>query len=390
MGDTFPFIIVDQSASLQSALKTLTAHTTLALDLEMENSYRRYGLHIALIQISTADNQHYIFDPLSQIDLTPLGHLLTHPRTELIMHDADFDRQACQKIYNWKLRHIFDTKIAAQLAGYRRFGLSSLLMELFAIQTNKKFQTFNWLTRPLPADALSYAVNDTASLHRLKDHLVRRLTAQGRLDWAEEEFSRQESKPMDEPLPPAHFRIKNSATLTPRQLAVLKSLVAFRDRLARRLNRPVHYIVRDSILIQWAVQPPPDIQTWQGIRGLHPALRQPSAFQAFQRAVAQGRATPPEQHPACVKHARRQSQPGHQQRLLAMKAWRTQLAAELDLEPHLILDSRILNWHARFPEETMPADIAGQLRQWQKDQIWPIFEEKFPVATKQDATFLFN
>ncbi len=77
------------------------------------------------------------------------------------MHDADFDRRACRQIYQWTLNHIFDTKIAAQLAGFRQFGLGSLLQELLGIQVNKKFQTCDWLKRPIPKDALDYAARDT-------------------------------------------------------------------------------------------------------------------------------------------------------------------------------------------------------------------------------------
>ncbi len=372
-----PYTLVDRPAAMRAAMDALAQTPTLALDLEMENSYRRYGLHLALIQLSTPDRRNFIFDPLSGIDLGPLGVLLTDRSRELIVHDADFDRRTCYQLYRWTLAHLFDTKIAAQLCGFRQFGLGSLLKELLQIEVNKKFQTFDWLKRPIRPDALDYAARDTAFLHELKAILTRRLAELGRLEWAREEFLRLETIEPAEPAMPAHYRIKQSALLTPRQLAVLRSLTVFRDQVARRLNRPVHYIMRDPIMLQLAANPPADAGAVRRIRSLHPVMYRTDTIQQLMQAVARGQAAPEDVHP--VRQRRPPTKAGYSQRLKNMQDWRRQAAAPLDLEPYLLLSNDILQACARNPGQPLSGPIAAQLRRWQRNLLWKDFQRKFMV-----------
>ena len=164
------------SVAVTLGFARVEAAPSLALDMEMENHCHLYGLYIALIQLSTPDNRHYIIDPLADIDLQPLGKIFSDPARQTILHDADFDRRAAAQVYGWKLHGIFDTKIAAQLCGHRKFGLGNLLAEYFNVTANKRFQTMNWMKRPIPEEALSYAVGDTAYLHALRDRLSARLS----------------------------------------------------------------------------------------------------------------------------------------------------------------------------------------------------------------------
>ena len=377
MNSPIRYQLIDHPQAMQSALTGLASIRSLALDLEMENSYHHYGLHVALIQVSTPDRRNYIFDPLSGIDISLLGTLLTNRHTELILHDADFDQRACTQVYQWTFNHVFDTKVAAQLCGFRHFGLGSLLKDLLNIQTNKKFQTFNWLKRPIRKDALDYAAGDTASLHALKAILARRLTELGRLAWAREEFLRLEHIPPPAPAVPAHYRIKKSSLLSPRQLAILRSLAAFRDQLARQLNRPVHYIIRNPILLQFAAHPPINEVALRRVKGLHPIMYRQATIQQFLQAVKQGQAAPEDTHP--LRNKRAPVKAGASQRLKIMQEWRRQIAARIDLEPYLLLSNDILQWCARNPGEPLIPSVAGQLRDWQKALLWQDFQRKFTV-----------
>ncbi|MFA5042612.1 MAG: HRDC domain-containing protein [Kiritimatiellia bacterium] len=367
--------IVDRPDTLRSALACLKGQHCLALDLEMENQRHHYGLHIALIQISTAEHHNFIFDPLAGLDFAPLNAIFSDRQVELIVHDADFDRRACRQVYGLNLVHVFDTKIAAQLCGFRKFGLASLLQDLLNIQTDKKFQKIDWLKRPLPKEALDYAARDTASLHTLKDILTRKLVELGRLDWAREEFQRAESIEPVPDLTPSHHRIKQSALLTPRQLAILGALTRLRDEVARSVNRPVHFIIRNDLLLRMALQPPATVQELRQIKSLHPALYRDHMAQRLLEAVRQGRAAPEEAHPHSIRRPR--SKPGYEQRLKAMQAWRALIAAPYGLEPYLMLSTDVLQWAARHSDQPMPPDVAGQIRAWQKKIVWERFERQF-------------
>ena len=374
MQNPIVYTLVDRAEALPAALADLAASPSLALDMEMENSYHHYGLHIALIQISTAQQKHYIFDPLAAIDIQPLGALLTGRRKELILHDADFDLRACHQIYRWKLKRLFDTKLAAQLCGYRRFGLGHLLRDLLRIQVDKKFQTFDWMQRPLPPAALDYAARDTASLHALQTILTERLVALGRWTWAQEEFQRLERYPPRETPVAAHLRIKRSSLLTPRQLAVLHALTTFRDQMARNINRPVHYVIQDALLVQLAVQPPANAKALRAMRGMHPLIYRAANTRQLLEALAQGQAAPEEIHPQ--RRQRPPSQAGYAQRLKALQEWRRARAKPLDLEPFLIWPNDALQWCARHPQEPLPADVASQIRAWQQEMFGDDFQRQ--------------
>ena len=383
--ESIRYEFIDRADALRSALACLKGQRCLALDLEMENQRHHYGLHIALIQISTAEHRNFIFDPLAGLDLAPLNALFSDNQVELIVHDADFDRRTCRQVYGLNLVHVFDTKIAAQLCGFRKFGLASLLQDLLNIQTDKKFQKIDWLKRPLPKEALDYAARDTASLHTLKDILTRKLVELGRLDWAREEFKRAELMKPAPDLTPPHHRIKHSALLTPRQLAILGSLTRLRDEVARSVNRPVHFIIRNDLLLQMALKPPATVQELRQMKSLHPALYRDHLAQRLLEAIRQGQSAPEEAHPHRVKRPR--SKPGYEQRLKAMQAWRALAAAPYGLEPYLMLSTDVLQCAARHSDQSMPPDVAGQIRTWQKKIVWERFERQFlaPVHPKVNS-----
>ena len=118
---TSNYKLIDTQRSMSAALKKLGGFKSLAVDMEMENHYHHYGLHIALIQVTTPDNTNYVFDPLSEIDVQPLGELFMNSDVQIVIHDSEFDKRACHEIYGWKLNHMFDTKVAAQLCVIRQY-----------------------------------------------------------------------------------------------------------------------------------------------------------------------------------------------------------------------------------------------------------------------------
>ncbi len=376
--------LIDNTGAMSAAAERLAGVSELALDLEMENHCHHYGLHIALVQVSIRDGQTFVFDPLSKIDLAPLGAMLTNPGVELIIHDADFDKRACRQVYKWNLNRFFDTKLAAQFCGFRQYGLGSLLDELLNVKTDKKFQRIDWLKRPLRRDALDYAARDTRFLFDLKDILERRLTELDRLSWAQEEFKLLETfeDSPDEPAP--HTRIKGSTALNGRQLAVLRELAEFRDQLARKLGRPVHFLIRNKILVEMAVKPPRTATDIQKIPGLHPAIYRESNSTRLIEAVSRGAAGPEERHPSRAYRPR--STPGYGNRLKAMQKWRADIASGLDIEPYLLLSNDVIGWCARNAGRTLPAELASQVRDWQRKVLWTDFRERFSVAEGDGAT----
>ncbi len=375
--------LIDSLDAMSAAMEKLAGASELALDLEMENHYHHYGLHIALVQVSIRNSKPFVFDPLSGIDLTPLGTMLTDPGVELSIHDADFDKRACRQIYKWNLNNFFDTKVAAQFCGFKQYGLGNLLANLLNVKTDKKFQRIDWLKRPLRKDALDYAAGETRFLFDIRDILEKRLSELDRLSWAREEFKRLETFEDPHDCAASHLRIKGSSTLTSRQLAVLGELAGFRDKIARKTGRPVHFVISNKTLLEMAALPPRTAEELNKIRGLHPAVYRASNVALLIETINRGMSGPTETHPR--REQRPRSTPGYGNRLKAMQKWRAQIAEELDIEPHLLLSNDILGWCARNAEKSLPDDVSSQIRNWQRQLLWNDFRTRFSVADRDSA-----
>src|SRR5262249_5879200 len=158
----------------------------LALDTEGA-SFHRFVDRIYLLQLSTRERTAVI-DPLPLGVPEGLGSLLEDPRVQVVFHDADYDLRLLRQDYGWQVRDIFDTRVAAQLLGIRAFGLAALLERFFDMKLDKKHQRADWSMRPLTADMLEYAAQDTMHLLDLRDRLADELRRAGRWEWAREEF----------------------------------------------------------------------------------------------------------------------------------------------------------------------------------------------------------
>src|SRR6478672_3787868 len=171
----------------------------LALDTEGA-SFHRFLDRIYLLQISTRERSA-ILDPLPIGSPAKLGDLLQSKDVEVVFHDADYDLRLLHQDYGWHVTNIFDTRIASQLLGIKSFGLAALLEQYFDVKLDKKHQRADWSMRPLSADMLEYAAQDTRYLLALKDKMSAELERMGRMEWAREEFGLLEGTRWEEEEP---------------------------------------------------------------------------------------------------------------------------------------------------------------------------------------------
>ncbi|OLE16223.1 MAG: hypothetical protein AUG20_01560, partial [Gemmatimonas sp. 13_1_20CM_3_60_15] len=183
-------LYLDKSSDVERFLSDISEVRELALDTEGA-SFHRFLDRIYLLQLSTRD-RNAIIDPLPIGSPARLGALLEDNNVEVVFHDADYDLRLLHQDYGWHVTNIFDTRVAAQLLGIKSFGLAALLEQFFDVKLDKKHQRADWSMRPLPADMLEYAVQDTRFLLPLRDHMKGELDRRGRWPWAQEEFARLE------------------------------------------------------------------------------------------------------------------------------------------------------------------------------------------------------
>ena len=118
---------------------------------------------------------------------------------------------------------IFDTELAARVAGLPRVGLAAVLEELLGVTLAKEHSAADWSVRPLPEAMLTYAALDVELLVPLREALIARLEADGKLAWAEQEFEHVRTAPPPAPKKDPWRGTSGSQTLRrPVQRAVLK------------------------------------------------------------------------------------------------------------------------------------------------------------------------
>src|SRR5688500_1503566 len=212
-------LYLDTTEAVEEFSRSIGGTKQIALDTEGA-SFHKFVDRVYLLQISTRE-QSAVIDPLPIGAPDALGTLVEDPSVEVVFHDADYDLRLLQQDYGWQVRNVFDTRVAAQLLGFKAFGLAALLDKYFGVTLDKKHQRADWSMRPLTADMLAYAAQDTMYLLELRDRLYDELAKKGRLEWAKEEFARLEGTRWEAEDPgTSYMRIKGARDLNRRELAV--------------------------------------------------------------------------------------------------------------------------------------------------------------------------
>lgn len=320
----------------------------IGIDIECENNLHHYGAYIALVQISTK-TKDYVVDVLAVTEFSPLIEVLENSAIEKIFHDVGFDLRIIHKEFDCRPKNLFDTQIAALLLGKEKIGLDSLL-EGLGVKKEKKFQMADWTKRPLKKEMLEYAVKDTAYLIRLRDMLRKELEKKGRLAWVEEECNHVENNEW-EYKEGGFFDLKGLQTLSGKERAVLKRLYALRDRLARKVDRPVHYIISTKRLVTLAQDPPKD---WRRLHSVHPIVKRQA--RDFSDAVRKGR----QEHVELPKKEKYRFAPADKLKLEKLGKLRNAIGEKLGIAGHLIMN-----------KEQMQQMVLGKnmLRKWQKELV---------------------
>ena len=359
---------LDTDHAVEQWLASIRKSAILALDTEGA-SFHRFVDRIYLLQLSTRD-QHAIIDPLPIAAPAALGALVQDPKVEIVFHDADYDLRLLRQDYGWQIRNVFDTRVAAQLLGIKAFGLAALLERSFGIKLDKKHQRADWSMRPLTADMLDYAAQDTMHLLGLRDILKDELEQKGRLAWAKEEFERLETIawPSDDPAN-AFLKVKGARDLTRRELAIFRELVQWRDATALKLDRATFRVVSNEVLFD-AVRTAPSTKDALGkLKGMPRGILERAGDEIL-AAIARGQAVPEAELPRFPKSARWDRDPEFDHKVGALKAVRDEAAARLDLDPGVLCSRDRMEQVARLlPGEPSAIERIADFRKWQVEVL---------------------
>ncbi len=361
-------LYLDTADAVDHFLAGLSDVRAIALDTEGA-SFHRFVDRVYLLQLST-EHHEAIIDPLPIGIPAKLGVLLEDRDVEVILHDADYDLRLLHQDYGWRVTSLFDTRVAAQLLGLRSFGLAALLEQYFGVKLDKKHQRADWSMRPLPADMLDYAAQDTRYLLSLRDKLRVQLEQKGRWHWAEEEFRRAEgTRWEDEAENTAFLRMKGARDLTRRELGRLRELAKWRDAIASDLDRATFRVAGNEVLLDLARLAPTNREGLFAIKGFPRGMSDARAQDALQ-AIARGNEVADADLPRFAKAQRWDRDPDFDDRVSRLKTVRDRMAVEHDLDPGVLCSRDRMEAVAR----RNPRDIdellgIPELRRWQAEVL---------------------
>ena len=355
---------LDNPGEIDRFLEEISGVRELALDTEGA-SFHRFLDRIYLLQISTRERSA-IIDPLPIGAPAGLGRLLESKEVEVVFHDADYDLRLLHQDYGWHVTNIFDTRIASQLLGIKSFGLAALLEQYFDVKLDKKHQRADWSMRPLTADMLDYAAQDTRFLLQLKDQMKSELERRGRLEWAKEEFARLEGTRWDaEESMEGFLRLKGARDLTRRELAVLREVANWRDTVAAQLDRATFRVMGNEVLFELARLAPRSVSELAAIKGMPKGMIERGGADIV-AAIRRGMEAPEAELPKFPKGQRWNKDRDFDNRVARLKSVRDSAATRLELDPGVLCSRERLESIARS-EAKKVEDLASvpDLRRWQ-------------------------
>jgi ribonuclease D len=365
------YTYVDRDATLHEMLAWMAPAGRLAIDIEADSLYH-YREKVCLAQV-TVRGRNFVVDPLAKLNLEPF--LAALAGQTLVLHGADYDLRILRGSFGFRPRAgVIDTMIAAQLLGFEKPGLSSLV-EHFSGQTfSKGGQKSDWSRRPLSPAQLRYAVDDTRYLEPLADRLLAELSRLGRRHWFEQgcEAAIEATAGDREADPDRQWRIKGVRDLTRPQAAFVWELWRWREREAQRADRPPFKVLGDDRLLALAVwaerHPRAGLDRAPGLPRDFRGRRLKSLREAIHRA---GRLDPSDwPEPRLRPSGKRQFPRRVCSRLRDGVA---RLAAELGLEPSVIAPRTALEEISRLrPRDVAGIQHAGGLLRWQAESLLPV------------------
>ena len=245
---------IDQQVALDDLVAIIAESPAVTLDTEFVR-VSTFHPKPGLIQVGL-NSQAFLIDPLVGLDLNQLGDLLSGCITS-VLHAAQEDYEVLFRLTGQLPGLVFDTQIAyALLNPTISPSLSNLASELLGKKISKQETRSDWTRRPLSEAQCQYAKDDVLVLEPLYEILSEQLDKAGRLDWMHEEMQsirdRNSSILLDGDLETQIYKFGNAWRLSPTGMSRLVHRVKWREKAARRLDRPRKHVLSDQSVFSLA------------------------------------------------------------------------------------------------------------------------------------------
>jgi ribonuclease D len=290
--------LISDARTLKAVCEEAAQQSLVAIDTEFVWTNTYYP-RLGLIQLAWDEEHSYLLDALAIEKPAALRALLENSAVTKVFHEAASDLPILHRYCAAWTKPLVDTRIAAGFCGLTAtLSLKRLFESELGIDLPKTETRTNWLQRPLSDAQLSYAASDVALLPKLYRSLENKINLCGNLAWFKEEMANYtQNGYYDEVKPEESWRrVSGMGALSGIDLAVLKSLAAWREETAHSLDRARPRIIKDDQLVFAARQHPTTLRELKRIPKYWPKLIDKYGT-GLLAAVQEGLATEPSAWP---------------------------------------------------------------------------------------------
>jgi len=236
---------------------------------------RTYWPQLALVQIvlEGRDGEEILLvDPLAPGIAAALATMLADTSILKVMHSPSEDLVAFKYACGVVPEPLFDTQLAAALAGIGSgLGYQKLVEQVTGVALVKGETRSDWLRRPLSASQLEYAADDVRHLFEMHDVLDGQLGLLDRREWLVEDAVRTVSNARNEAGERwPHLSMRSAQFLDRDAQQRLVRLLRWRDAHARASDRPRTWILDNDLAVAIARNPPRSADALQAQLDAHP------------------------------------------------------------------------------------------------------------------------
>jgi ribonuclease D len=345
--------IVTNTADLKALIVELESATYLALDTEFLRD-QTYWPKLCLIQVASTQVAA-IIDPLADgIDLKPFYELLKNPKIVKVFHAARQDIEIFQQQGGVIPHPLFDTQVAAMVAGYGdAASYETLARRIAGVEIDKSSRFTDWSRRPLSNKQLEYAIGDVTHLRKIYEVLDTELKKTNREAWVADEISALQNPELYAMNPANAWRRLKARTSSKRFIALLAAIAEWREREAQTRDIPRGRVLKDEAILEIAAHPPESADALERIRAIPKGFANSRMGKTLMDAIEQGRHAPP---PEGIEpeRPRRKREPS-QAAIDLLKTLLRLRAEDANVAPRLIANADDIESLAAFEDDGIAA-----------------------------------
>jgi ribonuclease D len=287
-----PPVLITATELLEAFCQRMSREPFVTVDTEFMRE-RTYWPELCLVQIA-GENEVAVIDAQADgLDLMSLGGLFANEAVTKVFHAARQDIEIFVLRFGDVPRPIFDTQVAAMVAGFGdQVGYDALVSNLTGGSIDKAHRFSDWSVRPLSAAQIAYAAADVTHLRDVYLRLSQRLEQEDRLGWVAEEMAILSNPATYRTDPETAWERLRPRTTNRRLLYCLKQVAAWREKEAQRVNIPRQRLIKDEALLEIAATTPGNAEALARVRGVTRGFADGRSGSALLEVLAAARRVP--------------------------------------------------------------------------------------------------